>query len=650
MISRRLLLKRAAAFGLAAAAEHFLPPWVVTSRGAESHSSAVLSGEVIDLTISETPFTVDGRTAVAMAINGMIPGPIIRLKEGQDITLRVANQLKEISSIHWHGILLPPEMDGVPGVSFGGINPGTTFIYRFPIKQNGTYWFHSHSGGQELQGMYAPMVIDPIQPEAFQYDRDYVVMLSDWSFESPHTLLSNLKKEAGYYNFQKRTAGEFVADVRREGWWATVQNYLTWDRMRMDPTDFADVTGYTFTYLMNGLSPAGNWTGLFRLGEKLRLRFINAAAMTFYDVRIPDLKMTVVQADGQNVQPVAVDEFRIGPAETYDVIVELLDDRAYTVFAETMDRSGYARGTLAPRAGMAAEIPARRPRPLRTMADMGMKMDHGDMNGMEMPGTTTSPRDSESRPERIPSMKHSDGQPNDQPSTKHGRHGIEMKPMPGMQDMPGMGGHGSDPLNEHGQHDPGSQETRSLYPGDPHRSEIPGVVPVRHGPDHHGTGNQVVAEYSYSRMQEPGAGLDQSERRVLLYTDLKSLEPYPDQREPAREIELHLTGHMERYMWSFDGKKYSDDPEPIRFRYGERMRLTFVNDTMMEHPLHLHGMWMHLENGAGPYLPRKHTVIVKPAERLSVAISADAPGRWAFHCHLLLHMEAGMFRVVDVSE
>ena len=650
MISRRLLLKRAAALGLVVAAEHFLPPWVLTSRGAESHSSAVLSGEVIDLTISETPFTLDGRAASAMTINGTIPGPLIRLKEGQDVTLRVANQLKEISSIHWHGILLHPEMDGVPGVSFGGIDPGTTFTYRFPITQSGTYWFHSHSGGQELQGMYAPMIIDPIQPEPFQYDRDYVVMLSDWSFESPHTLLSNLKKEAGYYNFQKRTVGEFVADVRRRGWWATVQNYLAWDRMRMDPTDFADVTGYTFTYLMNGLSPTDNWTGLFRPGEKLRLRFINAAGMTFYDVRIPGLTMTVVQADGQNVQPVAVDEFRIGPAETYDVIVEPHDDRPYTIFAETMDRSGYARGTLAPRPGMSADIPARRPRPLRTMADMGMKMDHGDMNGMDMPAMKRNTHRKETPSEESASMKHPDGDPKGQPDAEHGQHDTEMKSMPGMQDMPGMGQEDSGLSGEHRQHDPESQNMPSMHRGDPGHSEIPGAQPVRHGPDHHGTGNQVVAEYSRSRMQEPGTGLDQSERRVLLYTDLKSLEPYPDQREPAGEIELHLTGHMERYMWSFDGKKYSDSRAPIQFRYGERVRLTFVNDTMMEHPLHLHGMWMHLENGAGQYLPRKHTVIVKPAERLSVAISADAPGRWAFHCHLLLHMEAGMFRVVDVSD
>ena len=614
LISRRLLLKRAAALGVLAAGEHLLPPWVLTSMAVDSSSPSLLSGEVVDLTISERLFQVHGRSATAVMINGTLPGPVIRLREGQQATLRVTNRLREVTSIHWHGLLVPPGMDGVPGVSFGGIEPGTTFTYRFPIKQSGTYWFHSHSGGQELQGMYAPMIIDPIDPEPFQYDRDYVVMLSDWSFESPHTLLSNLKKQAGYYNFQRRTAGEFLSDVGRQGWWATLQNYLAWDRMRMDPTDFADVTGYTFTYLMNGLSPQSNWTGLFRPGERLRLRFIDAAAMTFYDVRIPGLRMTVVQVDGQNVQPVVVDEFRIGPAETYDVIVEPVGDGPYTIFAETMDRSGYARGTLATRPGASAVIPERRPRPLRTMADMGMKMDHMGMSGM---GT-----DSHGGGIGLPS----DAKPShNSPNGEHQRHGPVMKDMPNAHESSGRG----------------TADQRS--------SEIPGTQPVKHGPDDHGAGNQMVAEYSRSRMHEPGAGLDSSERRVLLYTDLKSLHPYPDQRRPEREIKLHLTGHMERYMWSFDGKKYSD-AQPIQFRYGERVRLTFVNDTMMEHPLHLHGMWMHLENGAGRYLPRKHTVIVKPAERLSVAISADAPGRWAFHCHLQLHMEAGMFRVVEVFE
>jgi len=606
-ISRRVLLKRAGALGLLTAiqplfpacANHRLLPMIPIGT-----QTSTLSGELIDLVIGERSFVLGWQTGTAMTINGTIPGPLIRLKEGQDVTLRVTNRLTEITSIHWHGLLLPPDMDGVPGVSFASIKPGTTFTYRFPIKQSGTYWYHSHSGGQEMRGMYAPMILAPLQPEPFHYDRDYVVMLSDWTFESPEAVFANLKKLPGYYNFQQRTAGEFFSDIADWGLWATLKNYLMWDQMRMDPTDFADVTGYTFTYLMNGMAPGANWTGLFRPGEKVRLRFINAASMTFYDVRIPGLTMTVVQADGQNVQPVAVEELRIGVAETYDVIIEPIEDRAYTIFAETLDRSGYARGTLAPRPGMEGEVPERRPRPLRTMEDMGMGMTHMDM-GTDMPGM----------------------------------------PMPDKNPSGGM------PSMEHGQHDAGAHDMASSSRGDHTASTIPGAQPVKHGPDDHGIGNQTVAEYSRNRFEEPGRGLENSPWRVLLYTDLKSLTPYPDQREPEREIELHVTGNMgDRYMWSFDGKKYSDASEPIRFRYGERLRLTFVNDTMMEHPLHLHGMWMHLENGAGEYLPRKHTVIVKPAERVSVAVTADAPGPWAFHCHLLFHMEAGMFRVMEVSD
>lgn len=592
LISRRALLNRAGALGLLAAMQQLLPACAMIPRMPVTPAGtqpSTLSGELIDLVIGERSFVLGGKTGTAVTINGTIPGPLIRLKEGQDVTLRVTNRLKEVSSIHWHGILLPSHMDGVPGVSFVGIEPGTTFAYHFSIKQSGTYWYHSHSGGQELQGMYGPMILDPIEPELFQYERDYVVILSEWSDESAEDMLDNLKKFSGYYNYQKRDAREFLQDAVRRGLWPTLRNYVMWDEMRMDPTDFADVTGSTFTFLMNGLPPTGNWTALFRPDERVRLRFINAAAMTFYDVRIPGLTMTVVQADGQNVEPVSVEEFRFGPAETYDVIVRPTEHRAYTIFAETMDRSGYARGTLAPGPGMSGEIPERRRRPLRTMEDMGM-MDHGNGHG-------------------IRSME---------PVRKslHGRTGTHDR-------------------REHG-------EAIHGISGE-------GAMPVRHGPDHHGTGNQTVAEYSQSRLHEPGGGLGQDSWRVLVYTDLKSLVPYQDQRAPEREIELHLTGHMQRYMWSFDGKKYSDAPEPIRVRCGERLRLMFVNDTMMEHPLHLHGMWMHLENGSGAYLPRKHTVVVKPAERLSVMISADAPGPWAFHCHLLLHMEAGMFRVFEVS-
>ena len=614
-IARRSLLKGMGAFGALTALESILPAYAWSSVSNSVAPTTQLSGNVIDLTIAETPFRVDTQTTTAITINGTVPGPLIRLREGQDVTLNVTNRLKETSSIHWHGILLPSDMDGVPGVSFAGIEPGTTFVYRFSVKQSGTYWYHSHSGGQEQAGVYAPMIIDPIELDPIQYDREYVVMLSDWSFDSLEGMIAKLKKQSGYFNFQKRTLGEFFMDVKRQGWFSTFDNYMMWAQMRMDPTDFADVTSNAYTYLMNGLSPAVNWTGLFKPGERVRLHFIQVGVMTFQDVRIPGLKMTVVQADGQNVQPVEVDEFRIGPAETYDVIVEPKEDRAYTIFAETLDRSGYARGTLAPRPGMSAAVPERRPRPLRTMADMGMDMPGMQMGGMDgkaehknMPMHDMD-MDAGDKDMKMENMKPSNGG----------------HPMPGMHDMPQM-------------------------PNRVDRSEIPGSTPVKHGPDDHGPGNQTVPDITRSRLDEPGIGLGGDNRRVLVYTDLKALYPYPDQRKPERELEIHLTGNMERFMWSLDGKKYSNAKEPVHFRYGERLRWTFVNDTMMEHTMHLHGMWMHLENGAGEYLPRKHTVLVKPAERVSVAITADAPGRWAFHCHLLLHMEVGMFRVVEVSD
>ena len=596
------------ALGMLKGLESIFPSYAWTSMSNAAIQTPEISGNVINLTIAETPFRVDNLNSTAVTVNGTVPGPLIRLQEGQNVTLKVTNHLKEASSIHWHGILLPPGMDGVPGVSFAGIEPGTTFVYQFPVKQSGTYWYHSHSGGQEQSGVYAPMIIDPIEPDPIQYDREYVVMLSDWSFESAEQMITKLKKQSDYFNYQQRTLGEFFLDLKQKGWSATFDNYLAWARMRMDPTDLGDVTSHAYTYLMNGLSPATNWTGLFNPGERVRLRFIQVGVMTFQDVRIPGLKMTVVQADGQNVQPIEVDEFRLGPAETYDVIVEPMEERAYTIFAETMDRSGYARGTLAPHPGMSASVPQRRPRPLRTMEDMGM-----DMSGMQMGNMEA----------------------NAEHKSMH-KHGMDMK-----IENPRL------PSVEH--HIPGMHDIEQMS-AQVNRSEIPGSTPVKHSPDNHGTGNQVVPDSTRSRLDEPGIGLGEDGRRVLVYTDLKSLYPYPDQRKPERELELHLTGNMERYMWSFDGKKYSDSKEPVHFNYGERLRWTFVNDTMMEHTMHLHGMWMHLENGAGEYLPRKHTVLVKPAERVSVAITADAPGRWAFHCHLLLHMDVGMFRVVEVSD
>ena len=589
-LTRRTFVTRALALGMTGSLGHTLGP-PAGAAGESERSSR--ENQPIDIAIGAYPFALGGRVGNAMAMNGSVPGPVIRLRENTEAVIRVTNRLPETSSIHWHGLILPPEMDGVPGVSFAGIRPGETFVYRFPVRQSGTYWCHSHSGGQELLGVYAPLVIDPAEPEPFRYDRDYTVLLSDWSFEEPARIIGRLKTQAGYYNYQKRTLGDFIDEVAAEGLSAALRNRLEWGAMRMDPTDLSDVTGSTYTYLLNGRPTESNWTALFRPGERVRLRFIDGAAMTFFDVRIPGLRMTLVQADGQNVEPVEVDEFRIGPGETYDVIVEPSGDEAYALFAESIDRSGFVCGTLAPREGMRAPLPPRRKRPLRTMADMGMAHTGMDeMAGKEGMGAMNT----------------------DSRASEHGG---------------GAAGHGG----AHGTGGGGEE-----------------AKPVPHGPDDHGIGNSSVPAFTQSRLNDPGTGLGTDGRRVLVYADLRSLEPGADEREPAREIELHITGNMERYIWGFDGKKYSEAKTPIAFRYGERLRLTLVNDTMMEHPIHLHGMWMELENGAGRHKPRKHTVSVKPAERLSVAITADARGRWALHCHLLLHMDMGMFRVVEVSD
>ena len=605
-LTRRNFLRFTTGIGIAVGLDSLVPAYarqVVANETGKGRNYP----DVIDLKVQETAVKIGNKQAKALTVNGSVPGALIRLREGQNVTINVTNELKKDTSIHWHGILLRPNMDGVPGVSFAGIKPGQTFTYRFPVAQNGTYWYHSHSGLQEQRGHYGALIIDPIEPEPFEYDQDYVVMLSDWTFDNPHDILANLKKMPAYYNYQRRT----IADLSKD---------LAWRRMRMDPADIADVTGATYTYLMNGLVPDSNWTGLFQAGNKVRLRFINGSAMTFFDVRIPGLKMTVVQADGQNVQPVSVDEFRIGVAETYDVIVEPQDEQAYTIFAETMDRSGYARGTLAVHEGLRAPLPERRERPLRTMADMGMAHDMSGMNGDSSMKDMPEMNDNSSMNHDMSSM-NGDSSMKDMP---------EMNGDSSMKDMPGMN----------------SNSSMKDMPGMNHdMSKNNAGVP--HGPDDHGLGNATVPMMVKSRLNEPGIGLENTGHRVLVYTDLRSLKPGYDKRKPERELELHLTGNMERYMWSFNGKKYSEDKE-ITFYNGERLRLIFVNDTMMEHPMHLHGMWMELDNGAGEYKPRKHTIIVKPAERLPVEINVDAPGKWAFHCHLLYHMEVGMFRTVAV--
>ena len=549
---RRLTRRRFVADASALAALTLpLPAWVGASQ---SRPEAV---DNYRLTIGDAPLEVAGRTATATGINGTVPGPLLRFTEGHTAILDVTNALEESTSIHWHGLLLPTGMDGVPGLSFDGIDPGETFRYEFELRQNGTYWYHSHSGLQEQTGIYGPLIIDPAGTDPVHYDREFVVLLSDWSFEDPYAILRKLRFADDYYQRDRRTAADFLRDARERGYGKAAADDAMWAAMRMSKTDIADVTAATYTYLMNGHDAAQNWSAQFEPGERVRLRFINGSAMTYFNVRLPGLAMTVVQADGQNIKPVEVDEFQIGVAETYDVVVAP-QPGAYTIMAESMDRSGYVRGTLTSRPGSEAAVPPLREPPLLTMADMG--------------------------------MQHHDG-------------------------------------------------------GDHAHHRMPAVA--HNHPSGPGVAN--LAESVSSRLDHPGIGLDDVGHRVLSYADLESLDRNDDNRAPGRTIELHLTGNMHRYLWSFDGIRFDEVRGPMHFKYGERLRLVLVNDTMMAHPIHLHGMFVELVNGRGVRNPRKHTVTVKPAEKLSVDVTADEPGLWAFHCHLLYHMKAGMMRAVKVS-
>ncbi|MBA8886886.1 CopA family copper-resistance protein [Dokdonella fugitiva] len=540
-------------------------------------AQGVLSGTRFDLEIGATTVDFTGHARRAVVVNGSLPAPLLRWREGDTVTLRVRNALAERSSIHWHGIVLPADMDGVPGLSFMGIEAGGSYTYRFTVNQAGTYWYHSHSRFQEQLGLYGPIVVEPRGGERFPAEREHVVLLSDWTDTDPERIYATLKKHSDYYNFGKPTAGDFLRDASMQGVSAALAARRMWNEMRMNPSDLADVSGHAYTFLMNGAPPASNWTGLFERGERVRLRFINGASMTFFDVRIPGLKLRVVAHDGQDVEPVVVDEFRLAPAETCDVLVEPKDDAPYTIFAQAMDRSGYARGTLAPRAGMAAEVPALDARVLLTMGDMMGAMDHG---------------------------------------------------MPGMKGMEGGCG--------------------ASMAGMDHASMGHGAASAsRHAPEESGAFVDMRVDTPRTNLDDPGVGLRDNGRRVLTYADLRSVTA-PIAADVGREIELHLTGHMERYVWSFDGRKFSD-AEPLRLRHGERVRIVLVNDTMMAHPIHLHGMWSELESPDGEFLARKHTLVVQPAQKIAYRVSADAIGRWAYHCHLLYHMEAGMFREVVVA-
>ena len=583
----------------------------------------LLTGTDFDLEIGHQIVNFTGREKLATTVNGSLPAPTLRWREGDRVRLNVRNTLDTDSSIHWHGIILPTEMDGVPGLSFDGIAPGADFSYEFNVQQSGTYWYHSHSGFQEQTGLYGAIIIDPKEPEPFRYDRDYVLMLSDWSDTPPERIYSNLKKMSHYYNRRERTlVDDFIPEARRDGLDRVLSRRQMWEKMRMSDRDISDVTGYTYTFLMNGQPPAEGWTGLFTPGEKIRLRVINAAAMTFFDLRIPGLKMTVVACDGQYVKPVDVDEFRIGVAETIDVIVEPEEHRAYSLFAQAIDRSGYAHGHLTPDPTLKATPPPMDPAPELTHMDMGMAMtgsEHGEHGDHAMP--VQGGHAGHNMPMQNLHAGHSmpSGHQTAMPQSKH--KGMAM------------------PMSQHAMADHSMEQT---YQGHPLSAGMSVHAESEFGPH-----VDMRAEAPQYRLDDPGTGLRNNGRKVLTYADLRSLHPTPDSREPGREIELHLTGNMSRYMWSINGIRYAD-ADPIHLTYGERVRITLVNDTMMPHPVHLHGMWSDLETGDATHLPRKHTLVVQPGARLSYLVTADARGEWAFHCHLLYHM-MGMFRKVVVS-
>lgn len=550
-----------------------------------------LRGTDFDFVVDQMPVNFTGKVQMATTINGSLPAPTLRVREGDTVTIRVTNRLPKTTSIHWHGIILPHDMDGVPGVSFAGIAPGETFTYRFTLQQSGTYWYHSHSGMQELTGMYGALIVEPRGGERIRADRDHVMLLSDWTEEDPMRVFEKLKIQSDVYNINRPTVGDFARDAAKMGLRGAIDKRAMWNNMRMNPTDLADLSSVVLTYLTNGVTPAGNWTGVFKRGERVRLRFINGSGNTFYDVRIPGLKLTVVQADGQDVEPVTLDEFRFGPGQTCDVLVQPLDD-AYTVFAQSMDRTGFARGTLALRAGLTAPVPELDAVPWLSMSDMMGSMDHGSMAGMNHAAMAT--------------MDHSK--------------------------MPGMN-HGAMPEMHHAGH--ASPLARATHQ-------------VRHASSEFGPSVDMRVDMPRTNLDDPGVGLRNNGRRVLTLADLHTLGGPMDPRGAEREIELHLTGNMERYTWSFDGIEFGRST-PVHLRFGERVRVILQNDTMMTHPMHMHGMWSELETAQGDFQARLHTIPVQPAQRLSFLVTADALGRWAWHCHLMFHMHAGMFREVVVA-
>ncbi|MFK5882044.1 MAG: copper resistance system multicopper oxidase [Sulfurospirillum sp.] len=587
-ITRRVFVK-----GLTAASIAVTVPINLNAKMTkkEFDKGDVLSGKVFNLSIEYSAVNITGTPVIATTINGKLHAPTLKWTEGDDITINVTNNLKEDTSIHWHGIIIPTHMDGVPDISFDGIKPGTTFTYKFRVKQSGTFWYHSHSGFQEQTGVHGAIVIEPKEKDPYDYDVDYVVALSDWSDENPKSIYRKLKIAGDYYNIKQRTIGDFLNEIKKEGFLEAFNKRKMWNEMDMGDRDLSDVTGYTYTFLMNGDNPATNWKAIFKKGQKIRLRFINSSAMTFFDVRIPGLQMKVVAADGNNIHPINIEEFRIGVAETYDVIVEPKENKAYPIFAQSIDRTGYALGSLTHDENMVASAPQMDPLPILSMTDMGMNMGKMNMGNSKKPMKMGS----------MNKMQKS-------PMSKTKMSGMNMSKM-----------------------------------ANSNMSKTIPITPLEHAD---GPQSTMKAQNPQYRLDDPGVGLRNNGRKVLKYSDLKSLRSVAHDKKPDREIILHLTGNMERYMWSINGIAYPD-AKPLIFNYGERLRITYINDTMMNHPMHLHGMWSDVESGANQFV-RKHTVIVQPGSKISMQVTVDARGSWAYHCHLLYDM-AGMFRKVVVA-
>ena len=649
-LPRRAFLRAAALGGAGAGFAGIMPAWAQPVSAGLVRPLPTLSGTDIALSIGKVAVRVDGKVSRAIGVNGTVPAPLVRLKEGQKVRLRVTNTLDEESSIHWHGLLVPFAMDGVPGVSFPGIMPRSTFNYEFDVVQSGTYWYHSHSAYQEEDGVYGPIVIDPAGTDPIAYDREHVLVLSDHSPMSGATIYKKLKQMGGgYFNMQRLTLSGLLA-----GRDLTAAERREWAKMRMDPVDIADVTGSTYNYTVNGFGPYDNWTGLFKAGERVRLRIINAAAQTNFNVRIPGLAMTVVQADGQNVRPVTVDEFQIGVAETFDIVVTP-GDRAYSFVSEAIDRSGLGRATLAPREGMSAPGPPLRPRPLLTMKDMGMDMGAMDHSGMAMPNAPNpaavrgvDPSAEQNASRNLWKLTGWTGPATTAVTGTAASVGIDHAAM----------GHGAAPAPPVVDHAAMGHGTPAATPNAP--QSIAGMDHGANGMAHDmrdfsvapqvdkNPGVQSISPMPTDRTGEPPVGLEGLGHRPLRYKDLVALQRNPDVRAPTRSMDIHLTGNMERYMWSFDGVKMSEPAQPIPFRLNERVRVTLINDTMMPHPIHLHGHFFELVTGHGAFGPRKHTVNVPPGGTMTFDVTADAAGDWAFHCHNLYHMTAGMMRVVTV--